>query len=298
MINNNQGMTGKIINKELDALVSLIDEPDDNMFGEVRKKIFSYGLDAIPALENAWDGSSDNHVQNRIETIIHQIQFDHVFQELKLWKKNMNHDLLKGFILAANYQYPDLDEKSIITHVGKIIQDVWLELNNNLTPLEKIKVLNHIFFDVHGFKENKKDLYSPNNSFIKNILETKKGNSVSLSILYMVVAQSLKIPVYGVNLPQEFIMVYMGGMILDLQTISEKDVQFYLNARNKGAVFTRREIERFLMQINLEEEHKYFLPCDNIAIIRRVLNNLLFSHQQAGNTEKAEEIKKLQTALD
>lgn len=291
-------MTGKIINKELDALVSLIDEPDDNMFGQVRQKIFSYGLDAIPALENAWDGSSDNHIQTRIETIIHQIQFDHVYQELKLWKKNMNHDLLKGFILVANYHYPDLDEKAIITQVGKIIQDVWLELNNNLTPLEKIKVLNHIFFDVNDFKDNKKDLYSPNNSFINNILETKKANSVSLSILYMVVAQSLKIPVYGVNLPQEFIMVYMGGMIRDSQSISEKDVQFYLNAKNKGAVFTRREIERFLMQLNLEEEHKYFLPCDNITIIRRVLNNLFFSHQQAGNLEKAEEIKKLQKALD
>jgi regulator of sirC expression with transglutaminase-like and TPR domain len=291
-------MAEKIINKELDALVSLIDEPDANMFGQVRQKIFSYGLDAIPALENAWDTSSDNHIQNRIETIIHQIQFEHVFQELKLWKKNMSHDLLKGFILVANYQYPDLDEKWIIEQVGKIIQDVWLELNNNLTPLEKVKVLNHIFFDVNGFRDNKKEAYTPNNSFINNILESRKGNPVSLSILYMVVAQSLKIPIYGVNLPQEFIMAYMGGMINDLDSISEKDVQFYLNAKNKGAAFTRREIEQFLMQLNLEKEHKYFLPCDNITIIRRVLNNLLFSHQQAGNIEKSEEIKKLQSALD
>lgn len=290
-------MTSKTKNTELDALVSLLDEPDDNMFGQVRDKIFSYGMDAIPALENAWDVSTDNTMQNRIETIIHQIQFDHTVEEFRLWKTNLSHDLLKGFILVAKYHYPELDEKSIITQVGKIIQDVWLELNSNLTPLEKIKVLNHIFFDVNGFRDNRQDLYSTKNSFINNVLESKKGNSVSLSIIYMVVAQSLKIPIYGINLPQEFVMAYMGGMILDLKSISAKDVQFYLNAKNKGAVFTKREIERFLMQINLEPEDKYFLPCDNLTIIRRVLNNLLYAYQQSGNTEKAAEIKKIQEIL-
>lgn len=290
-------MKGKIKNSELDALVSLLDEPDDNMFGQVRDKIFSYGMDAIPVLENAWGGSADNNLQNRIETIIHQIQFDHIVQEFRLWKTTMSHDLLKGYILVANYQYPELDQKSIITQVGKIIQDVWLELNNNLTPLEKIKVINHILFDVNGFKDNKRDLYLPNNSFINNVLESRKGNAVSLSIIYMVVAQSLKIPVYGINLPQEFVMAYMGSMVKDQQSITSKDVQFYLNAKNKGAVFTRREIERFLMQLNLEEDDKYFLPCNNVTIIRRVLNNLLFAYQQSGSTEKAAEIKKLQQVL-
>ncbi len=291
-------MPDKIINKELDALVSLLDEPDDNMYGRVRDKIFSYGLDAIPVLEDAWDGSTDDHIQNRIETLIHQIQFDHIFQELRQWKTSLSHDLLKGFILVANYQYPELDDKPIVTEVGKIIQDVWLELNNNLTPLEKVKVLNHIFFDVWGFKGNKKDLHAPANSFINNILESRKANPISLSIIYMVVAQSLKIPVYGINLPQNFIMAYMGGMIKDLKSITARDVQFYLNAINKGAVFTRREIELFLRQINLDEEDKYFLPCDNVTIIRRVFNNLIFSYEHSGDKEKAAELKKLQQALD
>jgi len=285
-------------NNELNALMSLMDEPDLDMFGHIEQRIFSYGIQAIPILEDAWDGSSNDEVQHRIESIIHHIQFEHIFDELSKWKKNPNRDLLKGFIIVAQYQYPDIDEKIIINKVGKIIQDVWLELNNKLTPLEKIKVLNHIFFDVHGFKGNKKDIHALSNSFINNILDTKKANPISLSILYMVIAQSLKIPVYGINLPQNFIMAYMGGMINDLLLITSNDVQFYLNAFNKGAVFTKKEIELFLRQINLEEEEKYFLPCDNITIIRRVLNNLIFSFEHKQNKEKAGELKKLQTALD
>ena len=291
-------MTDSVKNKELNALVSLLDEPDDSIFGRVRDKIYSYGLEAIPALEDAWDVSTDNQIQNRIETIIHKIQFDHIYHELQAWKATGGEDLLKGFTMVARYQYPDLDENEIITQIGKIIQDVWLELNNNLTPLEKVKVLNHIFFDVHGFRGNRKDMHSPKNSFINDILETRKANPISLSIIYMVVAQSLKIPVYGINLPQNFIMAYMGGMIKDPASITAKDVQFYLNAINKGAVFTRREIELFLRQINLDQEDKFFLPCNNITIIRRVFNNLIFSFEHAGNKEKANEIKMLQQALD
>lgn len=285
-------------NSELSALISLIDEPDANMFGSIRQKIFSYGMEAIPILEDAWDETANDDVQHRIESIIHQIQFEHIYNEFVKWKNNPKRDLLKGFILVSNYQYPDLNEKSIIDKIGTIIQDVWLELNANLTPLEKVKVLNHIFFDVHGFKGNKKDINAPANSFIINILETKKANPISLSILYMVIAQSLKIPVYGINLPQNFIMAYMGDMIQDLSLIELKDVQFYLNAFNNGAVFTRKEIELFLRQINLEHDNKYFLPCDNITIIRRVLNNLIFSYENSNNPDKAKELKKLQTALD
>jgi len=285
-------------NNELNALMSLMDEPDLDMFGHIEQRIFSYGIQAIPILEDAWNGSPDNDVQHRIESIIHHIQFEHIFSMLTVWKKNPNRDLLKGFIIVAQYQYPDLDEKQITDKVGKIIQDVWLELNNKLTPLEKTKVLNHIFFDVHGFKGNKKDIHAPANSFVNIILENKKANPISLSILYMVIAQSLKIPVYGINLPQNFIMAYMGGMVNDLSLITSKDVQFYLNAFNNGAVFTKKEIELFLRQINLNEDDRYFLPCDDITIIRRVLNNLIFSFEHKQNKEKAGELKKLQTALD
>jgi regulator of sirC expression with transglutaminase-like and TPR domain len=285
-------------NKELNALISLIDEPDIDMFGRIREKIFSYGLEAIPELENAWDVNPDNGIQHRIEGIIHQIQFDHIYKELGAWKNSPDKDLFKGFTLVANFQYPDLDEKLLINKIGKIIQDVWLELNINLTPLEKVKVLNHIIFDVHGFKGNKKDIYAPANSYINVIFETKKANPISLSIIYMVVAQSLGIPVYGVNLPQNFILAYMGGTIRDFDLIDANDVQFYLNAFNKGAVFTHKEVKLFLGRMNIDQDKKYFLPCDNVTIIRRVLNNLIFSYEQIDEQEKVKELKRLQSALD
>jgi regulator of sirC expression with transglutaminase-like and TPR domain len=291
-------MSEKPYNRELNALVSLIDEPDQTMFGQVRDKIFAYGLDAVPLLEEAWDTTPDGQVQKRIETIIQTIQFDHNFHQLYLWRNNPAQDLLAGFILVAKYQYPELNEKTITDQVGQIIQDVWLEINNNLTPLEKVKIINHIFYDVHGFRGNKRDIQSPQNSYVNTVLETRKANPISLSIIYMVVAQSLKIPIYGINLPQNFILAYLNDFVLDYSTVTRRQVQFYLNVFNNGAVFTQREVEMFLRQINLEQEDRYFLPCDNTTIIRRVMNNLIFSYQNSGNPDKAAELKKLQMALD
>jgi regulator of sirC expression with transglutaminase-like and TPR domain len=291
-------MENKVKNRELDALVNLIDEPDFTMFERIRDKLFDYGMDAIPALENALFNYRDNAVHQRIENIIQHIQLDHTYAQLKNWKQYNVNDLLKGFTLIAQYKYPQLDEADIIKKIGIIIQDVWLELNSNLTPLEKIKVINHIFIEVHQFKGNKINIHAPENSYINDILETKKGNPISLSIIYMIVAQSLKIPVYGINLPQNFILAYINGMIDDYTKVTASQVQFYLNVFNNGAVFTRHEIELFLRQINLEQDPKYFLPCNNAIIIRRVLNNLIFSFENAGMIDKAGEIKKLQQALE
>lgn len=291
-------MSEKPYSRELNALVSLVDEPDQTMFGQVRDKIFAYGLDAVPLLEEAWDTTPDGQVQKRIETIIQTIQFDHNFHQLYLWRNNPAQDLLAGFILVAKYQYPELNEKTITDQVGQIIQDVWLEINNNLTPLEKVKIINHIFYDVHGFRGNKRDIQSPQNSYVNTVLETRKANPISLSIIYMVVAQSLKIPIYGINLPQNFILAYLNDFVLDYSTVTRRQVQFYLNVFNNGAVFTQREVEMFLRQINLEQEDRYFLPCDNVTIIRRVMNNLIFSYENSGNPGKAAELKKLQQALD
>ncbi|MBE0640019.1 MAG: hypothetical protein IH598_15990 [Bacteroidales bacterium] len=284
---------------ELHALISLLDEPDPEIFSRIRERLFTYGIAAIPMLENAWDSTYENNdVQQRIEGIIHDIQFDSVYQNLKKWKNSPEPDLLTGFIQVARYQYPELKEKEILDKIGQIVQDVWLELNNNLTPLEKIRVINHILFDIHGFSANKSDLYAPSNSYLNLLLETKKGNALSLSIIYMVVAQSLKIPVYGVNLPQNFVMAYIDRMLNPGETVKKSVIQFYINAFNGGAVFTQREIELFLRQINLEVDDKYFLPCDNLTIIRRVLNNLIYAHENKGDVEKVAELKKLQEALD
>ena len=52
------------------------------------------------------------------------------------------------------YQYPELQEEMIQRQLDKMRKDAWLEMNDDLTAMEQVKVLNKIFFDIHGFSGN------------------------------------------------------------------------------------------------------------------------------------------------
>lgn len=287
--------------KELKALITLLDDPDEHIYEHVREKLLSMGHEVIPVLEHVWEmGDPFNHtVQTRIENIIHKIQYDSVTEEICRWAEYDSDDLLKGALLIAKYQYPDLDLAKTYARIDQITQDVWLELSDDLTALEKIKILNHIIFEVHGFSGNTSNFHAPQNSYLNNVIESKKGNPLSLSILYAVVAQRLQIPIAGVNLPEHFILAYKADD--DLLRMIGGDhphgVLFYINPFSRGAVFGTKEIEGFLKQLKLNFKDSYFEPCNNIDIVIRLIRNLVNSYDKLGYPKKQEELNALLTAL-
>lgn len=284
---------------QVHALISLLDDPDELVYSQIKDKLLSMGADVIPVLESAWENSFDSVLQQRIEGIIHRIQFDNMRRSLREWSLPEQQDLLTGALLVARYQYPDLDEAHIRKHIEQIKQDIWLELNNNLTPLEKVRVINHILFDVHGFSANTTNYHAPQNSYINNVLETKKGNPVSLSIIYAVIAQDLRIPIYGVNLPEHFILAYVDnspGFSLDSDNTDR--VLFYINPFSRGAPVNKKEIDAFLRQQRLEHKPEFFTPCSNLMIVRRLMNNLIMSYEKLGYPTKVDELRQLRDALD
>ncbi|MFZ5554377.1 MAG: transglutaminase-like domain-containing protein [Bacteroidota bacterium] len=287
--------------KEVAALISLIDDPDEKIFLQVKEKLLSMGEEVIPALEQHWES---NHLglvfQHRVENLIHQIQFDSVRKHLEEWVKDGANDLLKGVLQVNRYQYPDLDEGKIKRKIHQLKQDIWLELNDNLTGFEKVRVINHVLFDVHNLSGNKKNYHAPQNSYLNNVLESGKGNPLTLSIIYIIVCDMLDVPVYGVNLPNHFILCYLDelGIISKMSGEQNDGVLFYINPFSRGTIFNRKEIEQFLDQLKLEKKKEYFIPCDNIAIVKRMITNLIYSYEKQGYAEKSEELKILYSAID
>lgn len=294
-------MSASLSAGELTALISLLDDPDEKVFHQIQDKLLSLGQEVIPHLETAWGNSFDPLFQGRIENIIHKIQFDSIREDLKSWAMLGGQNLLFGTILVARYQYPDLNEEKIRKQIDQIRQDVWLELNNNLTALEKVRVINHILFEVHGFGGNTTNFHAPQNSYINNVLETKRGNPLSLAILYTIISQSLNIPILGVNLPEHFILAYKeesGFPAIIDDTEEPTNILFYINPFSKGSVFSRKEIDTFLKQLKLDPEPGYYEPCTNTDIIRRLIRNLIYAYEKLGYAEKINELKILITALD
>ncbi len=285
-------------NNEIKALISLIDDPDETVYTEVFDKLIKEGQFALPLLEKAWENTLQPEIQNRIETITHQIQFELVCNDLKNWL-NGEMDILSGALIIARYQYPNLTENEIKFEINKLRKEIWLELNDNLTALEQIKVFNHIFYEVIGFRGDNTNYHSPQNSYINIVLNSRKGNPLSLGIIYIILSQSLELPIYGVNLPEHFVLAYTAKSI-DPETLSIKDdnVLFYINAFSRGAVLSYKEIEDFIRKLDLEPIPPYFRPCSTLDIIKRMINNLILSYEKTGEKLKLKELKVLKGILE
>lgn len=279
---------------EISALIKLLDDPDQEVYQHVEKRLLEYGNAVINYLESTWEKSLDTLVQERIENLVHRIQFNNVKEDLNLWYQSGAFDLLQGALVINRYQYPDLDEQKIINQIEDIKREIWLGLQYEMSSIEKIKFMNHIFYSIHGFSGNTKNHHDPQNSYINQVLESKKGNQISLAIIYSTIAQKLDIPVYGVNLPQHFILGYIDESKRDEH---EFGVLFYINAFNKGAIFGKHDVDQFLRQLNLEAQPGFYAPCSNIEIIRRVIRNLISSYENLGSAEKVQELKELQEIL-
>lgn len=275
---------------EVNSLIRLLDDPDGEIFEHVHHKLLSFGSSAIEYLERAWENAFDPVQQERIANLVHEIQFGIVKNDLQLWYQGGAFDLLRGILIINRYQYPDLDEQKVINQIDAIKRDIWIQMMNEASPAEQVKLINHVFYNIYGFSGNTANHQDPQNSYISQVLETKKGNQISLAIIYAIVAQKLDIPVYGVNLPQHFILAYLDET---MQSDFESGILFYINAFNKGFIFGRRDVDMFLKQLNLKYDKQFYEPCSNTDIIKRVIRNLISAYEQLGPGEKVSELNEL-----
>lgn len=286
---------------EISALIALLDDPNSMVYETVKENLLNIGSVIIPQLEKAWESSLDEKLQQRIENIIQKLQFRETLQNLTDWVNSGDNDLITGASIIGSYQYPEGDRNKIESVIEKIRKDVWLELNDQLTGPEKIRILNHFVFELNSFKRNNANFGSPMNFFINNVIDTRKGNPISLSIIYAGIAQRLNLPVYGVNLPGNFILAYLDEYYLfDRKTpkVNQEHILFYINPFNRGTVFGKKEIDFFIKQQNLKPDDNNFLPQSNEMVIRELVNNLIQTYEKLGYPDKIEDLKQLLSVFE
>ncbi|MFL0205631.1 transglutaminase-like domain-containing protein [Aquirufa sp. 2-AUSEE-184A6] len=270
------------------AMIHLLDDSDQEVVSMVEQQIRTLGPSIIPVLESEWETESLNPIlQSKIENLIHDFQWQSVKTRLQVWKESGGMDLLEGMWILATYRYPDYSYNDLKVEMDQLYYEVWPQMREDLHPMDQVKVLNSVMFEQLKFGPNSKNFHAANNSFINNVLSSKKGNPISLCVIYMWIAQKLGLPIYGVNLPNLFVLTY-----------KQKGLQFYINVFNKGLIFNKIDIDNYIAQLNLTPNEIYYNPCSNLEIIRRVLRNLLMAYEKAGELDYKEELTELIDLLD
>jgi regulator of sirC expression with transglutaminase-like and TPR domain len=285
-------------NKEITALFTLIDDPDEEVFGAVSNKIIGFGKVIIPNLENLWEHTINEEIQGRIEMIIHRLHYGDLKEDLRQWSISGHHDLLVGALLVCKFQYPELSTSPVLLEVEKIRKNIWLELNNYLTPLEQVRIVTGILYSYYGLKGNEISYTDLNEFLLHKVLESKRGNQLSNGVLYLILCDLLDIPVKAIGIPKQFVLAYFkpGYSSDDTQDYLNK-IEFFIDPTS-GMVFTHKDIENYFKRISVPPVPSYFKPYPN----KRVIQHLLEETSKCFNNErdgfKRDELMELAKLLD
>jgi regulator of sirC expression with transglutaminase-like and TPR domain len=276
-------------NRELEALISLLEDPDKQVFHNVTNRLVELGEEAVRPLEQRWEITLRPDLQERIENVIRKIQYNSLLGGMNIWKSEGGTNLLYGAYLVARFQYPELKYEELNEKLEKIRKDIWLELNNDLTALEKVKVINYFFYDIHKFDKSLKKAHAPQLYLLNHVLDTGKGSPVMLGLIYAELARRLDLPVYGVNLPRNFVLCYYDPEYHE----DPNNILFYINPSDRGTVLGLKELKHFLKHLRIEENAHYFTPCSGIEVIERLVINLQYAYERSGQSDQAEFLKNL-----
>lgn len=285
--------------KEINALLTLLDDTDKEVLVHVEEKLLSYGESVIPNLENFWEQAFDNELQERIEMIIHRIHFSKLLQEVTNWN-NGESDLLYGAFLVAKYQYPELQHVPTLQEIERIRRNIWLEMNSYLTPLEQIKIMESILFGFYKFRGGELDYSKPNDFMVHKVVESKKGNALTNGILYLAFAELLDLPIRAINIPRQFVLAWFSHQTLFSNDFTDgnpaEKIKFFIDP-NSGAGFAQKDIDLYLQRISADPDHSYYLPQSNKQIIKKLLLQLANCFDREPYSYKKKELEHLASLI-
>ena len=286
--------------REISALFHLIDDPDKEVFTTVSERIVSFGKHIIPNLENLWENTPDEEVQERIEMLIHRLHVRDLTAELTQWKNQPEQDLLMGALLICKFQYPELVLSSVLQEIEKIRRNIWLELNSYLTALEQTNVITTILYSYYNLKGVEISYKDPNIFLMNKVLDSKKGNSFSNGILYLVMSELLDVPIKAINIPRQFILGFFdvdsAGWGAEAVNPYAK-IQFYIDPMT-GQIFTHKDVETYFNRISVTPTSSYFKPMTNQRIVQYLIEEFAKCFDDEKNRYKNRELLQLASLLD
>lgn len=284
-------------NREIAALMTLIDDPDAEVFNCISDRIVSYGKGIISNLEHLWETTPDESVQDRIEFLIHRLHFQELQTDIAAFSRTEEQDLLEGLLLIARYQYPDLVSNAVHTEMEKIRRNVWLELNSYITALEQINIVNRIFYSYHKYKAVEVSHQHPEEFLVNKMVETKKANAILNGIVYQHLCKQLDIPVRVIHIPRQHLLAYFDhSQDFYGNEESRHNILFFIDPMN-GNIYSHRDVEGYLKKLNLTPLDIYYKPMHSSEILSFLAEEFSKCFQKEDKQYKKEELLQLASII-
>ncbi len=169
-----------------------------------------------------------------------------------------------GLLVARECAYPDLRPSEYLAQLDDLAAAA--RVGAQPEGLDRALALSRWLFETMGFQGNRAEYADPRNSYLNQVLERRLGIPITLSVVYLEVAQRLDIPAHGVGLPGHFIVAVPG-----------EDAPVFLDPFHGGrrlSVDDCAELVRKSVGFDGEFDPGWLAPTPPRDIVARMLNNL------------------------
>jgi regulator of sirC expression with transglutaminase-like and TPR domain len=269
------------------ALLKLLADEDGAVYRPVREKILSYGSEVIGWLQ-PHTLSNDPALRRRAQDIIWHFgrqAADNRFLGFCL-KHGEEFDLEEGIWLLAQTQYPDINVEAYQALLDSFAGELRERLDLTREPKEVLSRINSYLFEELGFSGNEENYYDPENSYLNRVIDRRTGNPINLSLLYMLLARRLRLPVTGIGLPGHFICRHQSSA-----------AEIFIDAFNGGKFLSKADCVQYLAHANYSLRDDCLAPVSSRRMLLRICGNLHQTYLQLQRTEETTRIQRYLVAL-
>jgi regulator of sirC expression with transglutaminase-like and TPR domain len=278
-------LVDEAIQREVDALVRLLDDPDADVQEQVQTRLNALGRDAMPALRRAYDASSREQ-REQIDAVVRRLHWNDVKTAWHAILTSDEPNLERGAFILALYRFPNLDVEAYQETLDEWADRIEPEVMQT-TGVDRARVMVEFLAEEIGLTGNRSEYDDPNNSYLNRVIDRRMGIPISLSVIAIGVADRLGIPMYGVGMPAHFLVKY-----------SDARGEVYFDLFHDGQPVSREECVRFLLRSGIQPKPEYFQASDSTSILLRMVRNLRHVARGSGNRQMYEELTELAAPYD
>ena len=244
---------------EIISLLKLLEDPDEKVFELIKTKILADAEMFKVYLDNFHALSVNELAIERSELLIEEIFLLYFKKQLKKYINSNKPNLLEGVLLLEEYFNREIDVNYLKKETTKIIQSIWIELNDQLTGIEKVKLIGKTLFEQLKFRKYPVSSFKPEYLSFFNCIAEKKYVAPNISLLYCIIAQEIELPLYPVALPGLFILSYVDPELADV-VFEEKNngAVVYINPFDKGEFINHQIVENYLEERKIKKKLQDF----------------------------------------
>lgn len=277
---------------EIQALITLLGDDDNHVRDIARERLLQIGEPATAFLRDVGNADGDGKIRIEARHVLAQIRQDDLsasFYLLGLLDEGQA-DLEQAAFLLARFGHPDLEmapyRRELDTLASQIAHQI-RDLHPRRDSRRIVRLMNRFLFSDEGFSGNVEDYYDPDNSYINCVLERRTGIPITLSVIYILLARRLQLPIRGINLPIHFICQYY----------SPPD-SFYFDPFHNGKTLSRTDCAMLLHRAGVTFHDGCLKEARPHDIIARMARNLIVIYHHRGDFAKVEALDRILKILE